>query len=166
MQLRVCKLRQLKIYISDVTYFSLVKKYQKLASIKYFKVRLCLQKAQICNEKSMKMAHRKTWILSTAILTWYIRASKFFSSFCFQIPLSCRWSTMIVCLYLFITSMKTHFLIILENFGQIFYKLSTLPHKLLFFEQFIVFFQNVVCLLCSWKKLSQFMFYDTWTIYW
>ena len=60
MQLRICKLRQLKIYISGVTYFGLVKKYEKLASIKYFKVRSYLQKPQICNEKSMKMAHRKT----------------------------------------------------------------------------------------------------------
>ena len=39
MQIRICKLRQPKFNISDATYFGLVKKYLKLVSVEYFKVR-------------------------------------------------------------------------------------------------------------------------------
>ena len=38
-QIRVCKLRQPEFNISDATYFGLVKKYLKLLSVEYFKVR-------------------------------------------------------------------------------------------------------------------------------
>ena len=91
---------------------------------------------------------------------------KFFPHFCCKIFLSCGLSIIVMCLWFYLTNTKTHFLTIFKHFEQTFCNRSILSSKLLFFKQLRQFFQKIVCLLCSWKILSQFMFYGTWTVYW
>jgi len=50
------------------TYFGLIKKSLKFAPVGYFKVGSYLQKSAIYNEKSMVMAHQRTWVFKTLSL--------------------------------------------------------------------------------------------------
>ena len=43
-------------------------KYLKLAPVRYFKVGSYLQKSSICSEKSMVMAHHRTWVFKSLSL--------------------------------------------------------------------------------------------------
>ena len=54
--------------IPCATYFSLIKKYLKFAPVRYFKVGSYLQKSSICSEKSMVMAHHRTWVFKSLSL--------------------------------------------------------------------------------------------------
>ena len=91
---------------------------------------------------------------------------KSFPHFCCKFCYSCGWSITIIFLCSYLISTKTHFLTIFEHFEKIFCNCSIFFSKFLFLKQLIAFFQKIVCLLCSWKILSQFMFYGTWTVYW
>ena len=94
MQLRVCKLRHQKYTIPCTTYFDLIKKYWKFAPVGYFKVGPYLQKSWICREKSMVMAHQRTWDFKSLSLEFIKQPifcyNVFFSHF-LSFVLEIRW---------------------------------------------------------------------------